>query len=932
MGKKFFRNVAVILIVFLLSLNLYILTDIGSSPLSVETDQVVSRAGAPPELRPGVTSPYPVEIDEDARYEVDLHSVIFQDPESEPLLSTLDEATQGLYSTSHFDAWIENTRHLYVQTKRNKVTSSVMSFTVSCTDAQSSVQCVFDITIKDINDTSMEMDEDSTQTINLPSTVFSAWPYTITVCTIDEAQLGEYDQPLTSTKFLFKAWIESNTVLKIQGYEDQIGLGAFNVSATDGTHSTKTEIHVTVNNVNDLPKWSHFLQEKPRKGDPKTIKEDVSVEYDVLEDTWQEYIVVATDVDGDTLIYEMDCDSDNIKLDKNTGRFNFTPTQEDIGLKTYEKQLSVKFICNDGISTENIETYLVFTIFNLNDAPENLGFTYEPWESDPNNITFTANPGSDKDGDDLTYIWVFGDGTDPISTTELTIEHAYPFVHKTENFTVTMQVYDSQAYSEWRSQSITIVRTTVEITTLSVSEGMKATLDLDLEMSEVSVHDYGIEASRFKGNRTIRIEGTAHGSTQKAYIYQSLGELDVDKDQFVFESFKLMKDQYGNDAILDPILGDFDITVKKEFDEVSIDFVQNNLKFRYAIVVWSEYGYDITYVNAKYTYYAISKTRPQDFPIVNGMEGSEDLSVKITSATVLDKVKSKVQDMENVTRTITLKGTCSSDVDVIFIYEKEEGKWRPAGHFGLDYEMYTFPQTSPSGGSWEFTIDVGRTIIKTEGNGTLKLEYAAVGWSSSDYDIDYEEAEYSHKEMAKEDEFPFAAIGLVVGIIFIIALFIGVLIAFVVIKKKQDERNLALTQVEKEEVDEFGQPIRKGAPGAAGPPQPGAGPPGGQPAGMTGPQYVPTPAKKMKQEVDPKFADMFSAGEEESAEKEKVVDVSGESPYEGVDKKADVEGEKEQDEEMVAPKTQKEELDKIFGEDEKKEEEGEKKEDLKEWK
>ena len=97
-----------------------------------------------------------------------------------------------------------------------------------------------------------------------------------------------------------------------------------------------------------------------------------------------------------------------------------------------------------------------------------------------------------------------------------------------------------------------------------------------------------------------------------------------------------------------------------------------------------------------------------------------------------------------------------------------------------------------------------------------------------------------------------------------------------------------------------------------------------------GHQYAPTPVKKDKQEVDPEYAKMFTAGEEEAAEKEQVVDVTGESPFEGVEKKAEVEGEKEQDETTMAPPASKEELDDIFGSEEGGGEE--KKENLKEWK
>jgi PKD repeat protein len=84
-------------------------------------------------------------------------------------------------------------------------------------------------------------------------------------------------------------------------------------------------------------------------------------------------------------------------------------------------------------------------IENVNDIP--VAENVYP-EVDEGNLTvrFTTGEAFDEDGDDITYVWDFGDGTDPVEGKDLRIlEHTYP---RGGSYTVTLVVSDGDSYSE----------------------------------------------------------------------------------------------------------------------------------------------------------------------------------------------------------------------------------------------------------------------------------------------------------------------------------------------------------------------------------------------------------------------------------------------------------------------------------------------------
>ncbi len=790
----------VLLLVILISMNVSMF---GAENAAQEDG--FTRAGASPQLRAGVTDPYPVSILEDDTYYVDLHTQIFEDPESEPIICSLDGAVEGKVSNQYIEAWIDSSRYLNINTKRNQVTSSPTSITISCTDMTSSETCQFDISITGINDTSMAMDEDTDKTMNLPSTIFSAWPYTITSCTIDEAQLGVYEQKLTHNEdILFTAKIEGQTTLKIETIQDKIGVGAFNISATDGTHSTTTEVHLTVNNVNDIPKWNYMKQVKPREGNVKTIMPEAPIEFEMFENKWQEYIVVATDVDGDALTYSTNTTNPRIKMLPD-GTFNFTPTQEDIGQKIYEKHMFITLYCTDGHTSDKIETEVEFVIYNTNDLPVNQNFSFVQTEIDPFNVTFTANKGYDQDGDDLSYIWSFGDKSDLFETSELSVVHKYPFTYQPTLYNASMQVKDAQDFSEWVKQSLIVTRPFVEDEALIITKNTKQTTGLSFKIDQADILDTGIAAysDTMKVKRTFSLKGLVQPLPTKIYVYEEVSD----------DKYELMKGEDGKDIILEErrgiMVGDWFVDIN---DNVTLDRseIGTDKTFNFAIVAWTLYGYDIFFFGAHYSQDIISIDEPDSLGVAKNMEGSMDIDIELIDAQVNDRTEHVIGSVHKVTRSVMLSGSCDSDVKKIIFYESEGGEYEPLTDQNGD--LITF---EPRSTDWYTTFEVAREINVQDGNASVKLSYLAVAWTETDYDSSWKEAEYTH--YYEEEEEPFLSFTLIIAIIvvpIVLIIMVAAIIGIIVAKKKQDKANQDVLQhAAKKDKDEFGETV--GTPGHA---------------------------------------------------------------------------------------------------------------------
>jgi PKD repeat protein len=149
----------------------------------------------------------------------------------------------------------------------------------------------------------------------------------------------------------------------------------------------------------------------------------------------------AEDVPGDTLSYEWDLDYDGSTFDTDATGRAVKHTWSTAGL--YEVSLRV----SDEDGGESLDTALV----NVNAEPvARAGGPYSGREGSA--VILDGGDSSDPDGDSLSYLWDFGDGSP--STSGITVTHAYP-----DNgvYTATLTVIDQHEATASASASVAMV-------------------------------------------------------------------------------------------------------------------------------------------------------------------------------------------------------------------------------------------------------------------------------------------------------------------------------------------------------------------------------------------------------------------------------------------------------------------------------------------
>ena len=160
----------------------------------------------------------------------------------------------------------------------------------------------------------------------------------------------------------------------------------------------------------------------------------------------------STDKDGDALEYSWNFDDGKTSSEEN-------PTHDFGKCGVFNVQLTV----SDGMDSNTVNQAVKIT--DCGEGPENnppeAGFTYKV---DGNNVVFT-NTSFDKDGDELVYLWDFGDGQ---TSEEKSPTHAYASTDK--KYVVKLQVTDGEVISN-TSKTISFDNPEIEITALfSVSK------------------------------------------------------------------------------------------------------------------------------------------------------------------------------------------------------------------------------------------------------------------------------------------------------------------------------------------------------------------------------------------------------------------------------------------------------------------------------
>jgi hypothetical protein len=179
------------------------------------------------------------------------------------------------------------------------------------------------------------------------------------------------------------------------------GTDTFTFNANDGSlYSNTATITVTITAVNDAP-----------------VASDGTLTTN--EDTASTGTLVATDVDSQTLTYSIVANGSKgtvVITNAATGAYTYTPNANANGTDTF------MFKANDGSADSNIALVTV-TITSVNDAPVIVSAASATQNAAEvgTAISFSVTA-SDVDGDGLTYLWNFGDGS---SAGGLPANHVY---------------------------------------------------------------------------------------------------------------------------------------------------------------------------------------------------------------------------------------------------------------------------------------------------------------------------------------------------------------------------------------------------------------------------------------------------------------------------------------------------------------------------
>ena len=272
-----------------------------------------------------------------------------------------------------------------------------------------------------------------------------------------------------------------NGTLEIRPRNFQVGIYKFLISIDDGNSGMDSlELNLTIVNTNDAP----FIPE-------------IFTKY-VEQGEWLEIVPYAYDEDevhGDTLTFSTNFSeylpatqlSSKFFFNSTSGEFRFKPDKDTVA--TYDTYIEV----SDRSMVKYRRNFKI-KVTNINDPPEAPVFNHS-YEEGNLSVTFTALPVRDPDGDNLTYTWDFGDGSQNLfGQNLLTVAHTY---RKAGNFTVILWVSDGNPDG--------INRTIMNITVTTPGGGMGPGNEIDGLFYEFScwVKDHkGTEL----GNALIRIE------------------------------------------------------------------------------------------------------------------------------------------------------------------------------------------------------------------------------------------------------------------------------------------------------------------------------------------------------------------------------------------------------------------------------------------
>ena len=157
-----------------------------------------------------------------------------------------------------------------------------------------------------------------------------------------------------------------------------------------------------------------------------------------------EFNLQAEDPDGDDISYYVEVLPDGAEFNQETGNFSWIPEFGQEG--NYE----LNFIISDGVN--DVTKKITITVGNINRPPKSeISHPLENQEFlNERNILFSGADSYDLDGEELTYIWDFGDG-EAMATENSTTTHVY---QNPGTYNVSLTTSDGEMYD---TDTITIL-------------------------------------------------------------------------------------------------------------------------------------------------------------------------------------------------------------------------------------------------------------------------------------------------------------------------------------------------------------------------------------------------------------------------------------------------------------------------------------------
>lgn len=268
----------------------------------------------------------------------------------------------------------------------------------------------------------------------------------------------------------------SGSTLSINPNSQFNGSGTITISASDGVDSDSETFTVTVTAVNDAPVLASISDQ--------SVNEESSTSLSLS----------ATDVDGDTLTYQIDSAPAAFGVSISGATLSINPVNDFTGSGTVTVSVS------DG-SLSDSQTFTV-TVNNVNDAPviSAIGNLQFDWD-DTRSLTLTA---TDVDGDSLTFSASSSDTSaiaTSVSGSTLTLT---PATSTTASATITVTVTDgSLSASTPFTAELTEPTSTTSSTQLGVS--LDSTAFLDGQTYEAGLNPVSIVPTGGAGNYTVTV-------------------------------------------------------------------------------------------------------------------------------------------------------------------------------------------------------------------------------------------------------------------------------------------------------------------------------------------------------------------------------------------------------------------------------------------